>query len=106
FLSISAPKHEEDELLFLTALLSSPITQYLLFHTTANIGIERDIARAEEILAIPFPLPEEMPNPEMADSIIRQCADRLRKLQADLRNANNRLKGEPWQRGAGGNLDT
>jgi hypothetical protein len=47
FQSISAPKYEE-ELLFLTAVLSSPLSQYLLFHTTANIGIERDIVRLEK----------------------------------------------------------
>ncbi len=105
FLSISAPKREEDELLFLTAILSSPITQYLLFHTTANIGIERDIARAEEILAIPFPLPEDMPNPETANSIIRRCANRLRKLQSELRNPNNLLNGESLVSDAQGDLN-
>ena len=39
FQSICAPKGEENELLFLTAVFASPLTQYLLFHTTANIGI-------------------------------------------------------------------
>jgi len=42
FQSICGPKADEGELLFLTAVLASPLAQYLLFHTTANIGIERD----------------------------------------------------------------
>jgi hypothetical protein len=92
FQSISAPKTEEDELLFLTAVLSSPLTQYLLFHTTANIGIERDIARLEEILELPFPLPEDLPDPKRSKSILHSCAQRLRKLCEDLQKPSNLLR--------------
>lgn len=92
FQSICAPKHEEDELLFLTAVLSTPLTQYLLFHTTANIGIERDIARLEEILELPFPLPEDMKDPERSNSILHSCAHRLRTLRTDLEKPKNFLK--------------
>jgi hypothetical protein len=94
FLSISAPEHEEDELLFLTAVLSSPVAQYLLFHTTANIGVERDIARAEEILELPFPLPEDMSNPQRGESIMRECARALRKLRDEVRKPRNLLRGD------------
>jgi len=92
FQSISAPIQEEEELLFLTAVLSSPLAQYLLFHTTANIGIERDIARLEEILELPFPLPEDMRDPQRSRTILHWCAQRLRKLGADLRKPNNFLR--------------
>jgi N-6 DNA Methylase len=92
FQSISAPKAEEDELLFLTAVLSSPLTQYLLFHTTANIGIERDIARLEEILELPFPLPEDMRDPKRSQAILHSSAQRLRKLRNDLQKPGNLLK--------------
>jgi hypothetical protein len=84
FQSICAPEAETNELLFLTAVLASPLAQYYLFHTTANIGIERDIARLEEILEIPFPLPEDTSNPEKSQTIIHSCAKRLRELKADL----------------------
>lgn len=87
FLSICAPKQEENELLFLTSVLSSPLAQYFLFHTTANIGVERDIARVKEILESPFPLPEDMSDPERAESILRSCAQRLRKLRDELPKA-------------------
>lgn len=92
FLSITAPKHEEDELLFLTAVLSSPVAQYLLFHTTANIGVERDIARAEEILNLPFPLPEDLPNPQRGDAIVRKCAQALRQLRNELKKPRNLIR--------------
>jgi hypothetical protein len=94
FQSICAPESEEDELLFLTAVLSSPLAQYLLFHTTANIGIERDIARLEEILELPFPLPEDMPDPERSGGILRSCANRMRKLSVDLQKPEHLLSGD------------
>lgn len=100
FQSICGPQHEEDELLFLTAVLSSPLAQYLLFHTTANIGIERDIARLEEILELPFPLPEDMPNPQASERILRSCARRLRILNDDLNRPENLLHREALLRDA------
>ena len=100
FQSICAPKHEEAELLFLTAVLASPLTQYLLFHTTANIGIERDIARLEEILALPFALPEQMPNKDHCQAIVEECASLLRNLKRELIKLGNPLKREPLVREA------
>jgi hypothetical protein len=91
FQSICAPHQEEDELLFLTAVLSSPLAQYLLFHTTANIGIERDIARLEEILELPFPLPEDTLDPQRSEKILRSAAQRLRKLHKELQKQENLL---------------
>ena len=84
FQSICGPKTDEAELLFLTAVLASPLAQYFLFHTTANIGIERDIARLEEILALPFPLPEDMPNRDRCQTIVGECATLLRDLKREL----------------------
>jgi N-6 DNA Methylase len=94
FQSICAPETEEDELLFLTAVLSSPFAQYLLFHTTANIGIERDIARLEEILELPFPLPEDTADPRRSEDIVRTCALRLRRLHSELQKPENLLSSE------------
>lgn len=91
FQSISAPKSDENELLFLTAVLSSPLVQYLLFHTTANIGVERDIARLTELLQLPFPPPEHTDDEERSQSIIRECADMLRTLRHDLLKPHNLL---------------
>lgn len=84
FQAICAPIEEEAELLFLTAVLSSPLSQYLLFHTSANIGIERDKAHFEELLALPFPLPSDMPDVERAKAIVAECAQILRDLKAEL----------------------
>ena len=105
FQSICAPEGEEDELLFLAAVLSSPLAQYLLFHTTANIGIERAIAHLEEILELPFPLPEDMPDPKRSEAILRSCAERLRRLHSDLNMPENLLIGESLVQEAHSDLD-
>ncbi len=84
FQSICGPPEEEDELLFLTAFLSSPLAQYIIFHVSANIGIERDIVRLEEILELPFPLPENMKAPDRSRTIIAECAAELRALRTRL----------------------
>lgn len=84
FQAITTPDNDRAILGFLVAVLSSPMTQYLLFHTTANIGIERDIARFSEILDLPFPLPHEMPEPEAAKKIALECYDILSGLRIAL----------------------
>lgn len=94
FQSICGPESDEAELLFLTAVLASPLAQYLRFHTTANIGVERDIARLEELLDLPFPLPEEMPDRRHSQAIVANCAEVLRSLKAELFKPENRLKRE------------
>jgi hypothetical protein len=91
FQSICAPKNDEDELLFLTAVLASPLAQYLFLHTTAVFGIERHIARLEEILELPFPLPGDMPNQERSRAIVRECAGLLRNLKRKLPRSENLL---------------
>ena len=92
FQSICAPAGEEDELLLLTAVLSSPLAQYLLFHTTANIGVERDVAGLKEMLALPFPLPKDTDDPAKSTKIMRACAEHLRKLHAILGKPQNLLR--------------
>lgn len=92
FQSICAPKSEEDKLLFLTTVLASPLTQYFLFHTTANIGIERDKALLEEILEMPFPLPEDMADQKQCQTILSECASLLRDLKRQLLKQGNLLR--------------
>jgi hypothetical protein len=94
FQSICAPQHEETELLFLTSVLSSPLSQYFLFHTSANIGIERDKVHLKEVLSLPFPLPEDMPKRNRSQTIMEECAALLRNLKSELLKPENLLKRE------------
>lgn len=92
FQAICVPRSEEEALLFLTAVIASPLAHYLLFHTTANIGIERDKAHLGEVLELPFPLPEDLPNQEPRQAILSKCANLLRTLKRDLSTQKNLLR--------------
>jgi len=83
--SIAGPKEDENLLLFLTAYLDSALAKYLVFHLSATVGIERGDVHLEEILALPFPLPEQTTNPEVSQRIVNNCSDILRELDRDLK---------------------
>jgi hypothetical protein len=70
--SISGPREDESLLIFLTAVLNSPLAKYYLFHTSANWGVERGKVHFEELLQIPFPLPEQTKNPARSWEIVKK----------------------------------
>lgn len=82
--AISASRNHEDEniLWFLTAVLNSPLATYFLFHTSANWGVERDKVHFEELLRLPFPLPEDTRHEQRNRAILEQVSDLLRAAQA------------------------
>jgi len=104
--SISAPKKDKDKLLFLTALLSSPLAQYLGLHTSVNVGIERDKVSFEELLNLPFPLPQDMPDAKTAQAIIDQCAKIFDELRSALSEPKNLLARDSLVSAAKRKLDT
>lgn len=75
---ISGPKRDEDLLLFLTVYLRSSLAKYIMFHTAANWGTERDKVHLDELMTLPFPLPEDAPAANAAD-IVREIANRMRR---------------------------
>ena len=82
--SIAGPKRDEDFLLFLTALLNTPLTAYYTFHTAANLGVERDKVHFEELLQLPFPPPEKTKRPDESRAIVREVAERLRRARDEM----------------------
>lgn len=83
--AISARPNADDGdiLLFLTAVLNSPLATYFLFHTSANWGVERDKVQLEELLSLPFPLPEDTRHSEKNQAILKQVSNLLRVAKAD-----------------------
>ena len=78
--SICGPKADEDLLLFLNALLNTPLATYYAFHTAANLGVERDQVHFEELLQLPFPLPAN----DAERAIVRDVAVRLRRARDEM----------------------
>ncbi|MCB1919051.1 MAG: N-6 DNA methylase [Candidatus Competibacteraceae bacterium] len=71
---IHGPPSDRDLLIFLTACLRSDVARYFLFHTSSNWGVSRAEVHVEELLRLPFPLPDDTHNPERAHAIVREIA--------------------------------
>ena len=80
--SIAGPQQDADELIFLAAYLRSRLARYFAFHTSANIGMERDKVHLDEVLCLPFYLPGDpdaaAPN---AAALLQKVVGKLRDLQ-------------------------
>lgn len=93
FQSIKGTEKDTELLLFLTGVLNTPLSKYYLFHTSTNWGIERDKVHFNELLQMPFPLPEETRNPIRSQEIVKLVADRIKlAMQADLWNRPSEIK--------------
>jgi hypothetical protein len=80
---IHGPKRDRDLLTFLAAYLRSSLARYFLFHTSSNWGVSRSKVHLEELLELPFPLPEETARPARAGEIVAAVAARVRQAMAE-----------------------
>jgi hypothetical protein len=71
---IHGPRADRDLLIFLAAYLRSDLAKFYLFHTSSNWGITRAKIHVEELLRLPFPLPEETNNPKRSQAIVHEIA--------------------------------
>jgi hypothetical protein len=75
---IHGPKEDSDLLAFLAAYIRSSLAKYYIFHTSSNWGIARPVVRVQELQRLPFPVPDSMPDPEVAWGIVRKVAAIIR----------------------------
>lgn len=71
---IHGPKSDRELLIFLAAYLRSDLARFFLFHTSSNWGVSRAKVHVEELLRLPFPLPEATHNPKRCQAIVREVA--------------------------------
>jgi type I restriction-modification system DNA methylase subunit len=71
---ISGPKDDRDLFLFLAAYLRSPLAKYFLFQTSSNWGVGRQRVGVEELLRLPFPLPDSTPNPQHSWELVKKVS--------------------------------
>jgi predicted RNA methylase len=69
---IQGPKQDRDLLIFLAAYLRSRLARYFLFHTSSNWGITRQQVHVDELMRLPFALPEALPDPRRAWEIVKE----------------------------------
>ena len=62
-------------MIFLAAYLRSKLARYFLFHTSSNWGVSRAKVHVEELLRIPFPLPEQSHDPKRCRAIVREAEE-------------------------------
>lgn len=87
---ISGPSADRDLLVFLAAYLRTSLARYFLFHTSSNWGVSRQKVHVEELLRLPFPLPDALPFPKRAWEVIKEVSQIVtsaaRKSAAPLAN--------------------
>ena len=62
--AIAVPKGDRERAKLLAALLNSKLLFWYAFHSTSSIGSERPKVHQDQLLDLPFPLPEETPEPQ------------------------------------------
>ncbi|MDZ4817588.1 MAG: N-6 DNA methylase [Planctomycetota bacterium] len=93
---ISGPTSDSDLLAFLAAYLRSSLARYFLFHTSSNWGIYRPEVHVDEVLRIPFLLPDQQAHPQRSWEIVRAVAQTIsesaRATKAHFLDRDNQLQ--------------
>ncbi|HEY8902468.1 MAG TPA: N-6 DNA methylase, partial [Chthoniobacterales bacterium] len=90
--SIAGPKKDADKLIFLAAYLRSRLARYFVFHTSANIGMERDKVHLDEVLNLPFYLPgDPAAASPRAETLLRAIAEKFRVLKVRMDDSARKL---------------
>ena len=71
---IHGPATDRALLIFLAAYLRSPVAEYFLFHTSSSWGVARPKVHVEEVLRLPMPFPDQLPDPKRAWAIVEAVA--------------------------------
>ena len=61
---ITVPNADRERAKLLAALLNSKLLFWYAFHSTSSIGSERPKVHQDQLLDLPFPLPDETPEPQ------------------------------------------
>jgi hypothetical protein len=90
--SITGFPEDTDYLRFLSIVFKSKLLQYYLFHTSANWGSERDKVHLDELLSIPFFLPDKAPKTNEAIKCVRHVVEIFAQYEKQAKKSRNSLK--------------
>ncbi|RUL89459.1 N-6 DNA methylase [Tautonia sociabilis] len=87
---IHGPAGDADLLAFLTFYLRSSLARYFLFHTSASWGVSRATIDIDDLMRLPFPLPDQADHPNRAAEIVAEAG---RLMAAVAREASDAVLG-------------
>ena len=79
------PDGQSDRAKLLTAILNSRVAVWYAFHGTASFGSDRPEVQQADLLHLPFPSPDDVPDPAAA----AQAALKLIAIVDDARERSN-----------------
>lgn len=80
--AIRFPAGQEDRAKLMTAVLNSRLAGWFYFHTTASLGAERPEVHQRQLLSLPFPMPEDLNDPNKAREAERRIVETIDTLLA------------------------
>lgn len=92
--SFSGGKSDTELLQLLSVFFTSKLARYFAFHTSANIGTERDKVHLVEVLRFPFFAPEEAREPQEAAETLKKISDRFQVYMEAVKKSAAKLSGD------------
>jgi hypothetical protein len=84
--AISFPATAKRTAKLLTAVLNSSLAAWVYFHDTANFGTDRAKIHQSDLLRLPFDIPNNMPNPEIAGIVAGKI---VRLIDREIKRADD-----------------
>lgn len=84
--AITVPQGDETTAKLLTALLNSRVAVWFAFHGTASFGSDRPEVQQAELLRLPFPNADDLPEPERAKKAARKLVRVIDDLASISKN--------------------
>jgi hypothetical protein len=84
---IHGPEDDSNLLAFLTFYLRSKLARYFLFHTSASWGVSRATVDIDDLMRLPFPLPDQTENPARAAEIVEEASEILADSMKEAGNS-------------------
>ena len=72
---IHGPDKDRELLIFLACYLRSKLARYFTFHTSSNWGVYRPEVHVDEVLRVPFPLPEQLDDSNHGLRIVKEVRE-------------------------------
>ncbi|MBC8128243.1 MAG: N-6 DNA methylase [Gloeobacteraceae cyanobacterium ES-bin-144] len=99
--SFVAANEDTDYLKLLALCFRSKLFRYFAFHTSANLGTERDKVHLEEVLRLPFFMENEEAAPKRAGKILREIVSMANQHQKRCQASAEKVRSRLNKPGAG-----